>query len=555
MLKTSDCSMIRNPQSAQLNILVVILVLLFPFLVQADPLTFAENEIAENEIADNKLAHNQTFEAPVFEDCQTAKHGTAFYGAECAQVLVKGSSRKPVTLNILRVRARSTPKSDPLIVITGGPGTSAVAQAWQHLRFFYEIQKQRDILFIDQRGTGMSAPFNCEAVAKLDQSLPSNELVVKINDALIECAQEYVKSGFVLEDISTYQAALDLDLIRERLGYRSVNLWGNSYGTRVAMEYQRLFPDAARSVVIDGVAPGAIALPNHAELDARRALGLIFKECMNRMACQRAFGDLTQQWQTLLMGLAKHPIAATFTHPRTLIKQRISVTDALLANWVRFALYNRELAALLPLAIHQAVAGDFDLLANMALIAGDSISDDMSYAMHAAILCTEDRQAPPIARDLSTNLPELPFAALNNLRPACRAMPAPIEEHTQWLFNPIKSAVPTLILSGEFDPVTPPFWGEWASQNMAVKRHIVVPGGHHGVSGIGCMPDLIAKFIDTADPTLLNTDCIEQLKPVDFFIDGAGPHLSYAQDPIPPEDSDHTLKLDTENPHTQDSDD
>ena len=458
---------------------------------------------------------------PVFIPCQTHLHGTAFYGAECTQITASTQgSANLTTLNVLRARAKSAPKPDPLVVITGGPATSAVSLAWQYLRFFYAVQKERDIIFIDQRGTGKTAPFNCPAAANLDPSLSATELVIATQTALITCAKEQSN----LTAINTTQAAYDLETVRTALGYKQLNLWGSSYGTRVALEYQRLFGNTSRTVIIDGVAPAVIGLPRYAEEDASHALAALFDACNAQPACLQAFGDLRPQWQTLIKHLQQTPVQATLMHPRTQTATPITITAPMLANWVRFALYSRELSALLPLAIQSATQGDFQPIANLAQAAGDSVQDGMSHGMHAAILCAEDQHAPTLQRPATTpTLPQMPFANLNDLSPVCSALPSSTPPPA--LFTPVKSAVPTLVLSGQFDPITPAFWGDWASQQLSHHQHWQITGGHHGVSGLGCMPNLIAQFITAAGFKSLNTDCLNDIQPIAFFVDAAGPAL------------------------------
>ena len=154
------------------------------------------------------------------------------------------------------------------------------------------------------------------------------------------------------------------------------------------------------------------------------------------------------------------------------------------------------------------------------------MKQNLEHVMHAAILCAEDSRAPHLSRAHQQGLPPMPFGELNDLSPSCQAMPKNNDEGTiKTLFTPVTSATPTLITSGQFDPVTPPFWGEWASQNMTHSKHIIVEGGHHGVSGIGCMPKIIAQFIESASVEDLELECVQKITPVSFFIDGAGPSL------------------------------
>ncbi|MDZ7924059.1 MAG: alpha/beta fold hydrolase [Marinagarivorans sp.] len=457
-----------------------------------------------------------------FNACDHSLNGTDFYGAECAALAVNTQQSEHITtLNVLRVRALSGAAADPLIVITGGPGTAAVSLARQYLGFFTEVQKTRDIVFIDQRGTGKSEPFNCPQTSALDSTQAAEQLIAQTQAALKYCAHTQAN----LNTISTSQAAWDIEQVRQALGYAQLNLWGSSYGTRVAQEYQRLFPATSRTVIIDGVAPAIIALPHYAEQDAGHALGALFSACAAQPACHTAFGDLPQRWQQLMLDLQKNPPTQALQHPRTQVINTMEISAALVANWVRFALYNRELSALLPLAITQASQGDFQPLANLAQTASDSVQDSMSQGMHAAILCGEDSHAPSLLHPKSGHEVVMPFASLNDLRPVCNEMPAPLLP-PEPLFEPIKSAVPSLVLSGQFDPVTPAFWGDWASQQLSNSQHWVVEGGHHGVSGLGCMPKLLADFIARASFNGLNTDCLKTLKATAFFVDNAGPALS-----------------------------
>lgn len=474
--------------------------------VQADPITFQV----------------QAFPVSQFVRCNNETHGTSFYGAQCAQItLPQNNTAQVVTLNILRASARSTPKNDPLIVITGGPGTSAVSLAWQYLRFFSEVQKERDILFIDQRGTGKSAPFICETDSNLDPDFSEKQLLAARNNALIECAKKHPPES--LSTLNTPQAASDIDNIREALGYKTLNLWGSSYGTRVAMEYQKRFPHSTRTVTLDGVAPAAIALPRYAQYEASAALQQLFLACYQQNQCQQQFGDLAAIWQQLLHTLNAQPIKVSFNHPRTTQPINTTVTSATVANWVRFALYSQELAALLPLAITKAHQGNFAYLANLAQAATDSVSKSLSYGMHAAILCAEDSHAPALKRELISPLPAMPFAKLNDLTPVCDVMPhRPVEPG---LYGAINSDIPTLLLSGRFDPITPAFWGDWASRHMTNALHLTIDGGHHGVSGLGCIPELIAQFIAQGEHKTLNTQCINNINPTHFFINPAGPAL------------------------------
>ena len=464
--------------------------------------------------------------------CDLEQHGTAYYGGECAHVTVS-SGLKPegraASLNIMRVRARSTPLKDPLVIITGGPGTSAVSQAWQYLPFFRSIQKERDILFVDQRGTGKSQPLYCEKSHRLNSQHASSPITEQFKAELLKCLENYP----FLSELSTQQAARDLESVRQALNYEQLNLWGSSYGTRVALAYQQAFPMRARTVVLDGTAPAIMALPRNAEHDARLALQNLFDACLAQISCKSTFGDLKEKWAQLIVKLNNNPLSIELKHPRTGELETLEVTSALVANWVRFALYSRELSAILPLAIQRATQLDFNALSNLAFTAQDGLKGHFAQGMHIAILCREDHNAPhlsppnPYSEYLPDALPPMPFLELGDLSDVCqKTEDMPPEDAPS--FIPAKSQVPTLLLSGELDPATPPYWADWTAQDLSDHKHWVVTGGHHGVTGLGCIPSQIALFVESGGLHTLDDECFKKVPVTAFFTSNAGPSLGHS---------------------------
>ncbi len=467
----------------------------------------------------------KTYSNTAFSACDMKTNGAAFHRAECLTVPVpteyKNHTSRRAELNILRARARSTPTKDPLVVISGGPGISAVAMAQRYLSFFYDVQKDRDILFIDQRGTGKSQPFLCEDTPR--QFDPSDAQAVESFKASIkQCLNNYPYR----HELSTAQAAQDIEFIRKTLGYTQLNIWGGSYGTRVALAYQARFPEMSRTVILDGSAPASIGLPRYAERDAAQALHALFTECKAQPACDKTFGDLNSQWQEFLDDLAKSHPKIALQHPRTQQSETVTLTPSLIANWVRMALYSRELSALLPLAIQHAAKKDYSIIGNMAYTAQDGLEGHLAYGMHITMLCHEDFFAQPInkAEAIQGIYPSMPLNGLNDFQSLCKDLP-PLPKGFEADYLPLTSKVPTLLLSGQFDPITPAFWGDWASQRLTQNLHWVVPGGHHGVSGLGCIPGQIAYFIETGSLNELDKSCHQSYHASRFFIDAAGPAL------------------------------
>ena len=489
------------------------------------------------------LKANSSFAAPSWQSCNLEQHGSSLADARCTHIII--NDQNSGFLNVLKLPSFSDKKTAPIVIITGGPGTSAAALAAHYRYWFYKAQKEHDLLFIDQRGTGKSMPFDC----KLDETGDANELyqdpvtLLKTHhQKIIDCITPYQKT-YSLESISTLQAAKDIETVRQQLGYENLLLWGNSYGTRVAIAYQQLYPSHVKATVLDGVAPIEIALPSHAQQDAEQALGKLFKYCDESDYCPNSFKPLRSHWESILTKLEqgqanKTPITIELTDAKTQQLHTVELTPAMVANWVRFILYNRELTALLPLAIFQANNGNFSTLTNIAKVASDCTDTQVSAAMHAVILCREDYY---FRKNTSGNSSLLPFGSLTDLTTVCEHIhglvpPAPIPPNTTPKDTASKDTAPkdtttdkapTLLLSGEFDPVTPPKWAELVMAQLKNSAHIVINGGHHGVTPLGCVTDLVNQFLMTSAPLKDATikDCTEAIKPAPPFIDTAGPKL------------------------------
>jgi pimeloyl-ACP methyl ester carboxylesterase len=435
-------------------------------------------------------------------------------GAECGSLAVAENPRKPdgevVPLSILRLPAiHPAPLSDPLFIIVGGPGQSAVELAEQVFHTFEETRKYRDIVFLDQRGTGSSHPLECEGLAALGSKLTFSEQKPAIQNALRNCANQL---GERYQFYTTPYAAEDLEQVRQALGYPTINIWSVSYGTRVALEYMRRYPQAVRTAVLDGVAPVAIALPWSAERDAFASLQRVNQQCADNTHCRLQYGDLVEQAQTVAVRLQQEPVNLTIKHPSTGLPYELEITHELFASALRMALYSRDLARLLPLAIHHSSAGDFHLLAALVALAEQrSGLSGISLGMHYTVLCNEDFPQYQ-AQNVQASEQFLLLSAVQTTREACEIWPR--QPLAPEYFTAVESAVPTLLLSGARDPVTPPVWGEQVRAGLSKAKHAVAPGGHHSITFEGCTSRLIAQFIHTADIDALDISCVERILPL-----------------------------------------
>ena len=449
--------------------------------------------------------------------------------AECATLEVpenlSGQGRR-ITLSIARHPAISERKAaDPLFVLAGGPGMGAQEMYTAAAGAFARIHRDRDIILVDQRGTGRSTPLQC----KLDPLLLSPdrpEPATAIRDGLIDAATQQcldiLRAKHDVAQYTTSVAVRDLEAVREALGAAQVNLYGVSYGSRVAQHYLRRYPDRVRSVILDGVVPPGLALGPAIALDAEAALGMILRRCAAQPACRKAFGNPADTYQTLRARLAVAPRTLRMPDPRSGELRTVVFGPSHLAGVLRLSSYSTPTAALLPLAMHEAVAKDNYLpLASTLLMQLDTVPDSIAAGMHHSVVCAED--LPFIGEVDRARLAATYIGAdlIDPLRRICAIWPrGPIDAD---LREPLQSTVPVLLLSGSADPVTPPAYAETALRGLSVARHVVLQDEGHGQLGANCMDRVLRDFIATPVPGKLDLKCLEKRSPSPFFTSMAGP--------------------------------
>ncbi|MEY2932842.1 MAG: hypothetical protein RL033_3591 [Pseudomonadota bacterium] len=425
-----------------------------------------------------------------------------------------GQGRR-LELKLAVVPALATrPEPDPLFVLVGGPGQAATEGGAQIAEALRDVQRRRDIVLVDQRGTGGSHPLDCEQDEEgIEQRFAPRLDLAKTRDcraALDADPAQY----------TTHIAMADLDDVRGALGYERINLWGGSYGTRAALVYLRQYPQRVRSLVLDGLAPFALELPLFVARDGQRALDLLLQDCAKDADCSRTFPDAKAQLQALLTRLGQAPELLQLEHPRTGRVTSVRIEREGLAAALVNLLYVPSLASLLPLAVERAQQRDFR--AWVASVEAFSSAVQLSTGMFLSVVCAEDLpriSTADVERETAGTF--LGSGWLSRLREQCEVWNVP--ELPEAHFEPIGGAVPSLLLSGNLDPVTPPRWGELVAERLTPSRHIVVPGGGHGVSTMGCMPRLIKEFLDTLDPAKLDVECLQRLQRPPFFTSMEGP--------------------------------
>jgi pimeloyl-ACP methyl ester carboxylesterase len=445
--------------------------------------------------------------------------------AECGTLVVAENPDAPngrkIELFVARVPAISLNKApDPLFLIAGGPGTSAVDLYTSSATPFDRVRRDRDIVLLDQRGTGRSHRLDCKYE---NQDLFEKFDDVDVGPANVKCRDELSKTSD-LRQYTTSIAVRDLDAVRQALGYERINLYGGSYGTRVAQHYARRYPKATRTLILDGVINPQVVLGPAIAIDAERALERILKRCADNSSCAKAFNDPYADYRALRTRLASNPARVMVGEAATGRPINFDFTPKHLSAVLRFASYNDDQAALLPLSLHLAAHEDnFTPLANQFRVFARSLEEAFAYGMHNSVACSEDTPLIDSSKlDLvALNATHMGAEQVQELIDACRDWPKGVVDAD--LHAPLKSQAAALLLSGSDDPVTPPEYAVIAQRAFADSKHVIIAGHGHGQLTAPCVDRVIADFIHAGSAKDLDTACTLKLPPMPFFTTLAGP--------------------------------
>ncbi|HEX6199629.1 MAG TPA: alpha/beta hydrolase [Thermoanaerobaculia bacterium] len=396
-------------------------------------------------------------------------------------------------------------KAPPLFALSGGPGESAVLGAGHFARVFAEARKTRDLVLVDQRGTGASNPLRCPFPG--DDEDPQSYLGDQLPAAAFEACLETLDADPRL--YTTPIAADDLDRVRAALGHERIDLYGFSYGTRVALVYLRRHPERVRSAILAGAVPTDMAVPTHHAPDAQRAMDLLFEECAADAECAAAYPDLKEKFWTVWRRLGEAPVAVDLVDPKTGEEARVTLTRDLFAEEMRWRLYDAE-ANFIPPLVERAHQGDFRDIAALLLRLRRVIgaSQALATGMFMSVTCAED--VPFIDPAEARRLAEGTFLGtyrVEQQREACAVWPR--GEVPEGWTEPVRAEAPVLILSGYRDPVTPPQWGESVAAHLPKARHVVLRHGFHAGIG-GCEGRLMNRFVIEGTAAGLDVSCAER---------------------------------------------
>jgi pimeloyl-ACP methyl ester carboxylesterase len=404
---------------------------------------------------------------------------------------------------------RQSASVDPVFVLAGGPGQAGSDVASTLGTMFQRLRATRDIVFIDQRGTGRSGKLRC-ANNDIADIATRDELMA----AFATCVKELKHPPAMY---STANAAHDIESVRVALGYGKVNVFGASYGTRLAQHYARSYPANVRTLILDGVASPEQVIPAGAS-DAQLALDGVFQRCASDKACAKAFPELKSEFDTLMARVNRGDVKLDFAHPRTAERTRVTLTNTRFVSAIHTSLYVPHASQRLPYMIHNAYQGNWGPFIARAFTGNDvSPEGQLSMPLYLSVVCGEDvpRMTPALREaDERASFMRGRAELIASFCPLLNVPAAPVQAAA-----PI--AAPVLLLSGALDPVTPPHRAIAAAKAMPKAQHLIVAQAGHGVSSLGCAPRLLREFLDQPGQPLV-ARCLNDIAPVTFQLGHAG---------------------------------
>jgi pimeloyl-ACP methyl ester carboxylesterase len=402
---------------------------------------------------------------------------------------------------------------DALFTFGGGPGLAEASDVEDNAESFAAIRADRDIVMVDQRGTGKSNPLNCSfgGLNDLVQAFLAGDLP---REKVSECRTQ-LEPKADLRFYTTPFAADDLDEVRRWLGYEKINIYGGSYGSRAALVYLDRHPQHVRTATLRAVFPLSLKNPLYSPRDAQKSIDRLFVDCAAEDSCRAAFPRLREDLDRVLVRLAEAPVDVTVTDPRTKQPAVVRITRDVFAGGLRRLLYSPSSQKSVPFIISRAAAGDFKLFEPI-LLGAAAIERVLSMGLFLSVTCAEDvAQIRDGEIDRATRGTFAGDVMVTSLKSACSNWPRgilPADYH-----KPVSANVPVLLLSGALDPMTPARYGEEVARYLPNSRHIVMEGIAHNPFP-DCAVNMMTRLIAEASIAGLDTSCVEAIRRPAFTV-------------------------------------
>ena len=436
------------------------------------------------------------------------------------------------TIPIHFVVARATGskrRPDPLFLLDGGPGVGKASIAGFSIGQNPEVERDRDHVYVDIRGTGSSNPLSC--VGFLGNPFEAGTFLRGPGSYFsLLSAQHYLEDPYDAEameacrrrlearaDLTLYtttQAAADLDEVRDALGYEVVNLSGTSYGTRLALEYMRRYPERVRTAALSDIVPTDLRMPSTFAPDNEIALERLLQDCEADPRCSGPFPRLREDLRSTLDRLRSEPVQVRVANPLLFGRnEAVTISYGAFAMGLRSMLYGWESSARLPYVVTRAAASDYSPLVAEIVERDLPLELVLAKGMYLSATCAEDvpfiDQAAATAAAVGTSLGTY---RLEQHVAACEVWPRGTVP-SDWL-DPVVSDVPTLLISAELDPSTPPRTGEQVAAHLANALLVIMENETHGaeLNWERCGRPLSQQLLETGSVAGLDASCARRIE-------------------------------------------
>ncbi|WP_188910336.1 alpha/beta fold hydrolase [Salinarimonas ramus] len=437
----------------------------------------------------------------------------------------EGTPRIAVHLTVLS-NPTGNGEPNPVVVLSGGPGQAAsdAIETWGPALAF---RRTRSVILVDQRGTGRSLPrLGCSEipVAAIDGNRFNDPGLAEPDDIgarLAGCREAMVREGIDVAAFDTRAAALDLAAIRSALDLPRWNLVGTSYGARLALEAMRVDPQGIRSVVLNS--PLSVSPDHNSDLATERVrlVEALVSACAADPACAETYGDLGERLARIRARLDEAPLQASFRDPGTGAPVTTEIVWADVVAMVAGKLATIPSARTLPRAIaalDAALRGRVSLsdreLAEIFDAGDESLFDGLAVGLHLSVRCREDTpfaDAEALARAVGDGTWFVGGTPGDVYDEACSAWDVPAATAPA---EPVESTIPTLILTGDADPLTPTAWAHGIAAGLENAQLLTFRGQAHDLLGaLGCARVMAANFIDAPEETL-DAACVGEIRPI-----------------------------------------
>lgn len=426
--------------------------------------------------------------------------------ARCGALDVPENPSKPngrrLQIGVAVISATGKAQADPLVPLMGGPGEAAISEAAYFAEQFAPLRRDHDILLVDQRGTGRSSTLRCDLYSADDPAVSLRDV---FPPAAVKRCEQQLSGRADLTQYTYAHFARDLEQVRLALGYGKMNLSGGSYGTRAAQVFMRAYPQSVRTAYLGSVVPIDVITPLTMAKSAQVALDNMLDACAAESACNTAFPKLREEFHQLVARLDTGEV-------RVAIPGRsgtFPIHRGRVMEWFRSMNYRPSTAVDLPRMIHRAYLGDFAPFVEGVLANARGADAALSFGLLFSITCNDDvafmREEDIVRESRDTFLGDY---RARQQQAACKQWPK-VSYPPEYL-TPVRSAVPTLFVSGDLDGATPLWMTERAAPGFSNRLEVVLRGkGHTDVAE--CIPGLYEQFVRSGDARRLDASACKSV--------------------------------------------